>query len=393
MDHFRTTGSQVAGPSRALNNGRSVASVALFLGASLASCGLDEFQSGGDDETKVAVTALADPLTSKIDLGRKIFFDEQLSQPAGVSCGMCHNPSRGWGDGRPQGKGVQDHTLAGDVDNDGIIDHETTQAIAGTRFKTILTPRNTPTIYNSNIFPNLFWDGRAGDLIHQAEFPVEAGFEMNADWDTHLLPLMTADAEYVALFTDAFGDPAVTVERAIDAIGTYEDTIAVNDTPYDQYVAGDLTALSPAAEQGMNLYFGAANCSSCHPAPLLTNFEFINTGVPTAGELALYGGVDLGFGVRTDLTVVPPVQIDDPADYGKFKTGQLRMIGVTGPYMHNGAFATLEEVVEFYDAGGGIDPSGQGLVDTRLVPLGLTASEKADLVQFLREGLTGKEIR
>lgn len=334
-----------------------------------------------------------DPVAAQIELGRKLFFDENMSKPAGVSCGMCHNPMRGWGDGRPQGKGVQDHTLAGDVTGDGVDDHQDSLAVQGNRFKTILTPRNTPTVYNSHLFPNLFWDGRAGDLIHQAEFPLEAGFEMNSSWDDLALPLMSADPEYQALLTAAFGDGTATTERAIQAIGSYEQTISVFDAPYDDFLAGDTAKLKGAAKVGHDLFFGKAGCAQCHPAPLLTDFQFHNTGVPAAGEFAIQGITDLGAGQTTDLTANPPVDIDNPADYAKFKTPQLRMVGVTGPYMHNGAFETLEEVVEFYDQGGGPDLSGTGTKSTLIQPLGLTELEKAQLVAFLKTGLQGTEIR
>lgn len=334
-----------------------------------------------------------DPLEAKIVLGQRIFFDEHLSRPQGVSCGMCHNPSLGWGDARPQGKGVQDHTLAGDVNGDGTIDHNTFLALEGVQFKTVLTPRNTPTIYNTHLFPNTFWDGRAGDLVHQARFPLEEGFEMNSSWADHALPLIEQNREMMALWVRAFGDTTVTVDRASEAMGVFEQSITAFDSPYDAYLAGDVNALSPQELAGHDLFFGKAGCAECHPAPLLTDFGFHNLGVPTAGELALTGDVDLGRGKFKDLTQDPPVVVDDPSMYATFRTPQLRMVGVTKPYMHNGALATLEDVVEFYDQGGGPDLSGQGNKDAAIVPLGLTESEKAALVAFLKSALTGTEIR
>lgn len=366
-------------------------SVALLAAAGLAGCASES--DDGATSAQWLPFGAADPQAAQIELGRKFFFDERTSVPQGVSCGMCHNPSKGWGDDRPQGKGVQDHTLAGDVDGDGVPDHEGTLAVAGNYFKTILTPRNTPTIYNSHVFPNLFWDGRAGDLVHQAQFPVEAPFEMNTSWSGHVLPMIQSDAEYAQLLTDAYGDPTPTVERLIDAIGAFEGTISVFDTPYDAFEAGQTQALTTQEKRGRQVFFGKAGCFQCHPAPALTNFEFINTGVPTAGQLALTGDVDFGRGKFTDLTQDPAVEVDNPADYAKFKVPHLRMVGVTGPYMHNGAFRTLEEVVDFYDQGGGPDLSGTGTKDPRIVPLGLSPGEKEALVAFLRSGLTGDEIK
>jgi cytochrome c peroxidase len=377
-----------APPSSLWRTGLSA--TALFLTSLLHACGGAATPTAGQlaDEPLLPVV---DPLSAQIDLGRKLIFDDRLSRPRGISCGSCHDPFLGWGDGRPQGKGIQDNTLAGDTDGDGAVDHNIAVAVAGNRFKTVLTPRNTPTVYNSHLFPNLFWDGRAGDLVHQAQFPFEAGPEMNSSWDDHILPLLQSDPEYIEAFQAAFGT-APDRQNAITAMGAYEATISVFDTPYDAWLAGDSAALSAEEQLGHDLFFGKAGCVQCHPAPLLTNFEFVNIGVPSAGEFALLGGVDLGRGQFTDLTQDPPVVIDNPSDYAKFKVPQLRMVAKTGPYMHNGAFETLEEVVDFYDAGGGPDLSGTGTKDVRIAPLGLTPSEKSALVAFLEKSLTGTEI-
>jgi cytochrome c peroxidase len=340
----------------------------------------------------LAATLALDPQQSKVDLGRRLMFDERLSRPAGMACGTCHDPLIGWGDGRPQGKGIQDHSLAGDTDGDGIDDHDNHLAVKGNLFKTILTGRNTPTIYNAHLFPNLFWDGRAGGLGHQALFPVGGFNEMNSDWQTHVVPLLEEDPTYPGMFLDAYGSTTITDILAADAIGAYEATISVFDTPYDDYLAGDLTALSPDALAGLGLFRGKAGCATCHTEPMLSNFGYANLGVPEAGMNALTGGLDFGLGKRTDLTQTPAVAFDVPADYMKFKTPQLRMVDLTGPFMHNGVFFTLEEVVEFMDQGGGPDLSGTGSKDPAIVPLGLTIREKSDLVAFLREGLTGNPI-
>ena len=388
-DLSRSSLAALAAPRRAA----LLAAVGLIgLGSSCDENDLIAFEST-NASTKDVAEGTVDPQVALIDLGRKLFFDGKMSRPQDVSCGMCHNPQEGWSDGRPQGKGVQDHTLAGDFDGDGKDDHNDFLAVAGNRFKTVLTPRNTPTVYNAHLFPNQFWDGRAGDLAHQAQFPVEAGFEMNTRWDDIVLPYLNADAEYQAMFTMAYGDATATKQRAIDAIGAYEETISVFDSPYDDFLAGNPNALSIKEKRGHDLFFGKAGCAVCHPAPLLTDLGFHNTGVPTAGTLVLNDELDFGFGKRTDLTVDPPVQVDEPADYMKFKTAQLRMVGVTGPYMHNGAFETLEEVVDFYNDGGGPDLSGTGTKNPVLVPLGLTDTEKADLVSFLETGLLGTEIK
>ncbi|MEO0652822.1 MAG: cytochrome c peroxidase, partial [Planctomycetota bacterium] len=296
-----------------------LAALCVILVVPLAGCGSG---SGSSESAPLVAFSTSDPLSATIDLGRELIFDPRLSRPRGVSCGMCHDPFLGWGDGRPQGKGIQDNTLAGDLDGDGTVDHEPTLAVAGNRFKTRLTPRNTPTIYNSHLFPNLFWDGRSGDLVHQAQFPVEAGVEMNSSWDEHVLPLLQSDPDYIAAFQEIWGE-APSRARAIEAMGAYEATISVFDTPYDAFLAGDEGALSADQRAGHDLFFGKAGCGDCHSAPLLTDFSFANTGVPSAGIHVLEGTVDLGRGQFTDLTQDPAVDVDNPADYAKFKTPQL----------------------------------------------------------------------
>jgi len=365
--------------------------LAALFAATFAACAPQTGDSQASPASSAALSA-PDAQQAKVDLGRVLMFDERLSKPRGMACGTCHDPLIGWGDGRPQGKGVQDHTLSGDTDGDGRPDHDTNLAVQGNYFKTILTDRNTPTIYNAHVFPNQFWDGRAGDLGHQAQFPVEGFNEMNSSWDGHVLPILNEDPDYVALFEAAFGPGQISRVTAAQAIGEYEKTISVFDTPYDQYVAGDLNALSPDAIAGLDLFRNKANCAACHSEPLLTNVGFENTGVQTTAMLEIKGLLDYGRGRITDLTQDPPVVIDNPADYMKFKTPQLRMVALTAPYMHNGSIDTLEEVVEFYDQGGGPDLSGTGTKSPLIVPLGLTAQEKSQLVTFLREGLTGTPI-
>lgn len=362
-------------------------SAALFLSLGASSC-----NSGSSTITT------ADQQQATIDLGFRLMFDEGLSRPAGVSCGMCHDPQRGWGDDRPQGKGVQDHSLDGPT---GSIPHHSGLAVEGNHFKTILTDRNTPTVYNAHVFPNIFWDGRAGGLAHQANFPVGGFNEMNSDWDTHVIPYLEADPDYPSMFEAAFGDPAITQLRAVTAIGAYEETISVFDTPYDKYIAGDTSALTPGQVAGMDIFFGNpgatdAGCATCHPAPLLTDLSYHNLGVPDAGTMALNGVTDIGRGAGEDWTAAPdgPMTSNpNPDDDYKFKTPQLRMVAETGPYFHNGAFLTLDEAITFIATGGGTDLSANGTKDPAIVDVGLTAGELADLIDFVKNGLLGQEIK
>ena len=335
----------------------------------------------------------ADQQQAMIDLGFMLMFDGEFSRPDGISCGACHDPQLGWGDARPQGKGVQDHTLAGAT---GSIPHDGNLAVAGPRFKTILTGRNTPTIYNSHVFPNNFWDGRAGDLAHQANFPVGGFNEMNSDWGTDVIPIVEDNTEYMALYEEAFSTVVVTQPNLTRSIGAYEETISVFDTPYDKYIAGDASAMSAAETAGMDLFFGKAACYLCHTAPMLTDLSYHNIGVPDFGQIPLTGGTDIGRGAGDDWTGAPsgPVTSNpNPADDYKFKTPQLRMTKVTGPYFHNGFGATIEEAVEFMATGGGTDLSVSGTKAPEIIDRGLTVQELADLTTFVRDALMGTEIK
>ena len=360
----------------------SVSLLVAVLGLSLSSC------NGG------AVKIVSpDQQQAKIDLGFRLMFDEEFSRPNGIACATCHDPQLGWGDDRPQGKGVQDHTLDTMT---GTVPHDGNLAVAGPRFKTILTGRNTPTIYNSHVFPEMFWDGRAGDLAHQANFPVGGFNEMNSDWATDVIPLVKANPEYMSLYKAAYKTASVSQANLANAMGAYEETISVFDTPYDKYLAGDTGAMNAAELAGMDLFFGKAACGTCHSSPLMTDLSYHNVGVPEFGQIALNGGTDLGRGAGDDWKAAPAgptTTTPNPADDCKFKTPQLRMSKVTGPYFHNGWALTIEEAVAFMATGGGPDLSSSGTKAPEMTDRMLTAQELDDLTTFVRDALMGTEIK
>jgi len=197
--------------------------------------------------------------------------------------------------------------------------------------------------------------------------------------------------EYVMAFNEIFGTEWPHISQAWQAIAAFQRTIVTDakKVPFDRFLAGDTGALSDAAKRGMSLFNGKAGCISCHNGALASNERYYNLGVPPAPEFdedplyqitlrwELYqkgvpedvyrsGADDLGLYHKTKR----------PDDKGKFRTASLRELRWTGPYMHNGVFETLENVVAFYDGGGG--PGNKVLK-----PLGLTAEEKVDLVAFL----------
>jgi cytochrome c peroxidase len=275
------------------------------------------------------------PLTpEKIALGRQLFHDRQLSNDGSLSCAGCHDPSRAFTDGRATAHGV-----GGAVGS-----------------------RNVPALLNRAWGVNYFWDGRATTLEQQALEPILNPRELAMTPDAVLALLRST--RYRRKFIEAFGEEPTLLDAA-RALASYVRTIEAGDAPYDRYLAGDRAALGNSARRGFALFTGKAGCSSCHSGPVLTDEKFHNTGVAwRTGRLTDEG--------RERVT-------HDVADRGAFKTPTLREILRTAPYMHDGSFRTLDEVIDYYDAGGAKNPG----LDARLRPLHLTFDEKHDLREFL----------
>lgn len=274
----------------------------------------------------------------KAELGRLLFFDPILSKNQDMSCATCHNPSLGFSDGLQTAKGSDGTFLA----------------------------RNTPTLWNVGYSTKLFWDGRAESLEEQMSAPLHAENEMGGN-DAETIARLRAIPEYVELFDAAFGNDSITMENVQSAIASFERTLISNNSPFDRYAAGQFDALTAQQRRGLNLFRSAATrCFECHAAPTFGSDDFFVTGVP-----------DLeGFPHDAGRAAI----VSDGKD-GAFKAPTLRNIALTGPYMHNGAFATLEEVVWFYADGGGRQ---YGLdVDRHIIPIELSAQEHEDLVAFL----------
>ena len=279
-----------------------------------------------------------DTSPEKAKLGRLLFFDPILSKNQDMSCATCHNPSLGFSDGLQTAKGSDGSSL----------------------------PRNTPTLWNAGYSTKLFWDGRADSLEAQMSVPLHAENEM-ASSDAETVARLMKIPEYVELFNKAFGNNAITVENAQTAIASFERTLVSNNSPFDKYAAGQFDALTSQQRRGLNLFRSAATrCFECHAAPTFGSDDFFVTGSP-----------DLeGFQHDEGRAAIA----SDGQD-GAFKAPTLRNVALTGPYMHNGAFATLDDVLWFYEKGGG---SQYGLeVDRHILPIELSAQEHEDLVAFL----------
>ena len=272
---------------------------------------------------------------AKIALGRKLFFDDELSADRTMSCSSCHQPEHYFTDGRTRPLGVDGRER----------------------------PRNVPTILNAAYGRAFFWDGRASSLEEQVLMPFGRELGIPAD---ELVVRLGDRHDYREAFRKAFGDEVISPRLVSHALATYVRSLRSGDAPFDRFLNGDPGAISTDAKRGFRLFVGRANCGVCHLPPLFTDHQFHNTGVS-------WGSDDVG---RFSVT-------GQKVDSGKFKTPSLRNVAMTAPYMHDGSIATLEEVLEHYVGGGVSNPN----LDEEIKPLELTTDERRQLIAFL-ESLT-----
>jgi cytochrome c peroxidase len=293
-------------------------------------------------------------------LGGMLFFDTRLSGDTGNACATCHDPAKGWGDGLALSDGYA----------------------GGVYF------RNATSLFNTSYRNVLMWDGRldGADMGTATRDMLTESHTMNMDSRLAQERLKQVP-EYAALFEEGFGgDPYG--GKIYGAIGEYLKTIRTTNAPFDAYLNGDTAALSEAATRGMEVFKGKGGCLSCHTGPTLSDGGAHRTGVPDNPALQADAERQIVM-MRFFATMGTPNYMNlredaghyavtkDDADVGAFATPGLWDVGQTGPYMHSGVFATLPEVVAFYNAG-----------NEDLAPLGLSPEEEADLVAFL-ESLTG----
>ena len=278
------------------------------------------------------------PLTKEaIALGEKLFFDPILSRDSSIACVNCHHPQLAFADSVAISPGV-----------DGRLGF-----------------RNAPTLMNMAWLDLINKDGGISKLDLQAMTPIEDHEEM----DLSVLKVakrLNDQPEYVSLSNQAYQRPidAFVITRAL---ASYLRTLTSFNSPYDQYVLGDTTALSLSAIRGKALFFSKkANCSQCH-----SGFNFTNNGFENNGLYNVYK--DNG---RQRVTLLPE-------DESKFRVPTLRNIALTAPYMHDGSVENMEAVITHYDTGGKNHPNKSAI----LQPLHLSTAEKRDLIAFL-ESLT-----
>jgi cytochrome c peroxidase len=321
--------------------------------------------------------AVPEASAAQIELGRKLFMDTRLSRNGTMSCALCHVPEQGF----------------------AAVEVATSIGLEGRALR-----RNAPTLLNVAYVGQLFHDGRSASLEQQAWDPLLNAIEMgNADV-AGVIGTLHALPEYAAAFEGVFGRPADRASLAA-ALASYERTLVSGNSRFDRWrYGGEAAALTRTEQAGFALFAGKARCIACHSVgkqhALFTDGAFHNTGVGAVrrDDPARRFRVRLAPGVHTELRVRDLASVSDPvdddagrfevtrneADRWAYRTPSLRNVGITAPYMHDGALATLEDVIAFYQRGGVANPGR----DAQLMPLALTAQEQRDLAAFLRS-LTG----
>jgi cytochrome c peroxidase len=365
---------------------------------------------------------------AKAVLGKILFWDEQLSGDASVACGTCHRPDAGGSDprsGSPESVHPgQDGAFGTEDDVHGSLGVARCDVFGNPKNDPIfglapqVTPRKAPSTFDAMFAPKLFWDGRAGTqlvdpvdqvivipfgaaLEVQSIAPFLNNVEMACEGQTWfdleakiaLVPplavsdppsyppdiqaALAASPTYADLFAAAFpSDPKISTRNLLLAIATYERELASNQAPWDAFIAGDASALTAAQQHGLELFLGKGKCAGCHPPPLFTDNDFHAIGVTDPS-------FDPG---REDVT-------HKPGDKGKMKTPSLRNVGLreAGGLLHGGAAPgdALALIMHSLNMGGTFPEN----LDPEIEPLGLTDAELADIIDFLRDGLTDPRVK
>lgn len=278
------------------------------------------------------------PTKARIALGKMLFFDPRISRDGNMSCATCHNPVFGWADGLPFGIGYKGKKLG----------------------------RSSPVVTNTAYNSIQMWDGRKKDLEDQATGPMETAAEMNSDM--HAITQLFSNKGYKAAFDKAYPGEPISPATAAKALASYEWTIVSNDSPFDNWVRGDETAMTEQQINGFKLFVdpNKGNCAACHNAPNFTDNGFHNVGLKSYGEK----NPDMGRYAKKPIRILK----------GAFKTPTLRDITLSAPYFHNGEAKTLMEVMVHYNKGGLVKKD----LDPNIKPLHLSQQEMEDIVAFMQ---------
>lgn len=309
------------------------------------------------------------PTPERVLLGRKLYFDTRLSADNTVACATCHDVTRGFTDRRNVSEGINDK----------------------------LGRRNAPTTLNAALLVPQFLDGRAATLDDQARQPILNPIEMGNPNGDAVVARLAATPDYPPLFLSAFGRDLNYTDLG-HAIAAFERTLIFMDAPFDAFRRGDTGALSAAEQRGLELFENKARCATCHPLnpanPIGSDMKFHNIGVSAHdvkfGALAAQALAALAsndseqaldrLALSTDFSELGRFMITKKyCDVGAFRSSQLRNVGLTAPYMHDGSLQTLWDVVDHYNKGGETNP----YLDGGITPLALEEREIDDLVAFL----------
>lgn len=281
-----------------------------------------------------------------VELGRHLFYEPKLSGDGTISCAHCHIAALAFTDAKTISSGI-----------------------AGR-----LGKRSAPSLLNIGFhYEGLFWDGRSPTLEDQALHPIRDSLEMDGKWED-ILSYLNNTAPYPSLFHKAFGSQqSISKENIGKALAQFQRSLVSIDSKFDR-VMREETVFTANEKRGWTIFFDAdypntpmAECSHCHADPLFTDLRYINNGLDYSKDMNNFK--DAGLGAINHKKM----------DNGKFKVPSLRNIAITAPYMHDGRFETLEEVIEHYNSGGHYAHN----LDPNIRPLHLTAQDKADLIAFL----------
>lgn len=290
------------------------------------------------------------PMTvAGVALGRQLFFDPILSADSTMSCGSCHNPALSFQDNLPLSPGIH-----------GQVGTRNTMALVNIGF----------------INHGLHWDGHFARLEDQAANPILNELELADNWP-NIMAKFRRHPDYPRLFRAAFGIPdrdSITSDLTTKALAQFERTLISYNSKYDKIRYGTGVFYEEDEARGRDLFFfelaitlDHPGCSHCHGGPQFSAINYFNNGLTFAESLDEFA--DNGRGDITQLST----------DNGKFRAPTLRNIALTAPYMHDGRFATLEDVLDHYASGGHPSPN----VDPNIKPFTMTEQDKADLIAFL----------
>jgi cytochrome c peroxidase len=286
-----------------------------------------------------ANTQTSNRIVTKEQLGEKLFFDKILSSDQTISCVSCHIPQFAFADTLPFSKGVNGK----------------------------ITARNTPSVMNMAARDLYFYDGRAASLEAQVVFPVEHPNEMNLPFH-QAVERINHSKEYRKLFFQLYKKNPDSIS-IVDAIARFEKTLETDQTPNDRWMNDQTDAMTASQLRGRELFTSdKTKCFECHFTPDFTSDEFKNIG--------LFNGKELNDSGRYTIT-------KNPNDIGKFKIPGLRNVAVTAPYMHDGRFKTLREVIDYYDNPSLFIKNSIGRDSILPEKIGLTEQEKIDLASYL----------